>query len=205
MTEIQLIDFARDTSYLDGPLPVPPYPHTPQFPDWPSAWKGLESILPALMAHFMVAPNRALEFGVEYGYSTAALAQLCRSVTGVDTFEGDRHSDLHVGDRTMPRDSFLEYTRRNLEHWPNIRLVAANYQDWILSDNSRYDLIHVDIVHTFEDTFACGRWAADRAPVVIFHDTESFSEVKRAVAAIADQTGKHFYNYPHFYGLGILA
>jgi hypothetical protein len=80
-----------------------------------------------------------------------------------------------------------------------------DYKEWITKDTSQYDLIHVDIVHTFEDTLACGRWAADHAPVVLFHDTESFSEVKRAVAAIAEDTGKTFYNYPHCYGLGIVA
>jgi hypothetical protein len=67
-----------------------------------------------------------------------------------------------------------------------------------------YDFIHVDIVHTFADTFACGLWSANHAKCVAFHDTESFPAVKRAVADIARQTGKTFYNFVESNGLGIL-
>jgi hypothetical protein len=202
---IEILDFTLDNSYLDGALPVPPFPQEPIYPDWPSAWKGLESVLPALLTRFHVGCDRALEFGVEYGYSTAALAQLFQSVLGIDTFVGDQHSDLQLGGgQTLVRSDFYAYTQKNLERWPNIQLVQTDYQTWTKTDDSRYDLIHVDIVHTFEDTFACGRWAVDHAPVVIFHDTESFSEVKHVVAAIAEETGRQFYNYPYCYGLGIL-
>jgi hypothetical protein len=206
MSTIVTIDFEKDDSYLSTPLPVPNYPKEPIYPDWPSAWKGLESILPAIIKKFDVKQNFALEFGVEFGYSTAAFAQLFDNVTGIDTFLGDPHSDLQLGGgKTRPRTDFFEYTRKNLEKWPNIHIFQMDYKEWITKDTSQYDLIHVDIVHTFEDTLACGRWAADHAPVVVFHDTESFPEVKRAVAAIAEDTGKTFYNYPHCYGLGIVA
>ena len=206
MSGIIAIDFERDSSYLKIPLPVPDYPQEPIYPDWPSAWKGLESILPGIIKRFNVKQGAALEFGVEYGYSTAALAQLFEHVTGVDTFLGDPHSDLQLGGgKTRPRTDFVEFAKKNLAPWPNISVNQLDYKEWIQLDTGHYDLIHVDIVHTFEDTFACGRWAADHAPVVIFHDTMSFAEVQRAVAAVADETGKTFYNYPNFYGLGIVA
>lgn len=209
MSEIVAIDFEKDSSYLSGSLPVPPFPQEPIYPDWPSAWKGLESILPGIIKKFRVKQNCALEFGVEYGYSTAALAQLFNYVTGVDTFLGDEHSDLQLGGgKTRPRTDFFDYTTKNLEPWSNISLVQDDYRNFIAhgcNDEASYSLIHVDIVHTFEDTFSCGLWAANHAPVCLFHDTVSFPEVCRAVAAIADETGKTFYNYPHHYGLGIIA
>jgi hypothetical protein len=65
-------------------------------------------------------------------------------------------------------------------------------------------MIHVDIVHTFEDTYKVGKWAVQHAPVVIFHDTESFLDVKMAVAAVAEEADRAFYNYTPCHGLGIL-
>lgn len=161
-----------------------------------TAWKGIESILPDLIARFAIGSNRCLEFGVEHGYSTAALSCFFDSVTGVDTFRGDKH--------TRNRQDLYAETANRLSSFQNIQLVRSDYRDWIAKDGSFYDLIHVDIVHTYVDTFACGLWSATHSQCVIFHDTESFPTVKRAVVDIARQTGKRFYNFEESYGLGIL-
>jgi hypothetical protein len=83
-------------------------------------------------------------------------------------------------------------------------LVRSDFRDWIKQDNSSYDLIHVDIVHTYADTFACGLWGAVHSQCTLFHDTESFPAVKRAVIEISRRTGKRFHNFPESNGLGIL-
>src|ERR1700722_18622091 len=57
-----------------------------------SSWKGIESILESLISEFNIGRNKCLEFGVERGYSTAALSCFFDSVTGVDTFMGDKHT-----------------------------------------------------------------------------------------------------------------
>jgi len=135
---------------------------------------------------------------VEYGYSTAVLAQLFAHVTGVDLFTGDEHSTV--------RPNFLAETQANLSRWPNIKLIQEDYREWISHDTRQYDLIHVDMVHTYGVTYEAGRWAADHAPVVLFHDTEwLWPEVKEAILRIAEETDRTFYNYPHCFGLGILA
>jgi tRNA uridine 5-carbamoylmethylation protein Kti12 len=106
--------------------------------------------------------------------------------------------------------AFLETsTRKQLPGCPpstfdNIHLIRSDYRDWIKKDESHYDLIHVDIIHTFADTFACGLWSAKHAKCVIFHDTESYPAVKQAVIEIARDTGKKFYNFRESNGLGIL-
>jgi hypothetical protein len=161
-----------------------------------SAWQGIESILPDIIERFQIKTGRCLEFGVEHGYSTAALSSYFDSVVGVDTFLGDKHTRLN--------DDLYEETSRNLSGFDNIRLVRSDYRNWIKEDKNYYDLIHVDIVHTYADTFACGVWSAEHAKCVIFHDTESFPEVKRAVAEICRKTGKTFYNFPECFGLGII-
>jgi len=157
-----------------------------------SAWMGLESILDDLIKRYNVENSLALEFGVEYGYSTIALSNFFTLVVGVDTFEGDTHSG---------HKEEYERAKKNCGEYDNIELVKADYKDFIKSDDAWYDIIHIDIVHTYEDTYKCGKWAIQHAPVVIFHDTESFPEVRQAVEDLSK--GK-WDNYPKHNGLGII-
>jgi len=192
MKEIHVIDFPKNDNWLDGPLPS-------SEPRPPSGWIGLERIMPELVRLFCKKREFALEFGVEYGYSTAVLAQLFHNVTGVDWFVGDEHSGQ--------RENYYAKTVANLNRWSNIELIQSRYQEFIanLDNQSSYDLIHVDVVHTYEATYECGRWAADHSPVVIFHDTQFiWKEPKEAILRIAEETGKEFYNYEPCNGLGIL-
>lgn len=162
----------------------------------PSAWKGIESVLEDVIQRFNISTQRCLEFGVEYGYSTAALSSFFDTVTGVDLFVGDKH--------TVDRTDIYSDTLKRLSPFHNIQLVRSDYRDWIAKDNSFYGLIHVDIVHTYLDTFHCGRWSAQHAHCVLFHDTLSFPTVKQAVIDVARQTGKRFYHFRESHGLGIL-
>ncbi|HWF92508.1 MAG TPA: class I SAM-dependent methyltransferase [Terriglobales bacterium] len=189
------------TGLVAPEVKVFPYvPETRQLPSrilsQPTAWKGMESILGDLIQRFNIGTRHCLEFGVEYGYSTAALSSFFDSVTGVDIFCGDKHT-------VNKSDIFVETSSR-LAAFNNIRLVRSDYRDWIVTDHNSYDLVHVDIVHTYLDTFTCGLWSANHAQCAIFHDTLSFPAVKRAVLDIARQTGKRFYNFEESYGLGIL-
>ena len=161
-----------------------------------SAWKGIESVLADLIKTFKLGTAACLEFGVEFGYSTTALSCFFESVIGVDCFIGDKHT-------VAQRDIYAETSER-LSVYKNIHLVRSDYRDWIAKDDKRYDLIHVDIVHTYSDTFRCGLWSAQHARCVLFHDTMSFPTVKQAVTDIARHTGKRFYNFEESSGLGIL-
>jgi hypothetical protein len=161
-----------------------------------SAWKGIESILSDLIKRFHIRTNCCLEFGVEYGYSTVALSSFFDSVIGIDTFAGDKH--------TVNKTDVYDETVGRLSAFENIRLIRSDYRDWIKRDNNSYDLIHVDIVHTYADTFECGLWSAAHSQCAIFHDTESFPAVKRAVREISRLTGKRFHNFKQSNGLGIL-
>jgi hypothetical protein len=183
---------------------IPIFPYIPRDRQLPSrilpidsAWNGIEIILGDILQRFNLGNDRCLEFGVEYGYSTVALSSFFSSVVGVDTFLGDKHTN----DRN---DIYLDTSAR-LAQFENIKLIRSDYRDWIKKDDSYYDLIHVDIVHTFADTFACGLWSAQHSKCTIFHDSESFPEVKKAVKEISRQTNKKFYNFKGSYGLAILA
>ena len=160
------------------------------------AWVGLENIILDIIEFSKISRGCALEFGVEFGYSTAVLANYFANVVGVDIFTGDPHAGYH-GD-------IYQETKNNLREFKNISLVKADYKDYISSTESFFDLIHVDIIHTYEDTHRCGLWSAEHSRCTLFHDTQSFRDVKRAVADIARKTGKKFYNYRKCNGLGIV-
>lgn len=170
-----------------------------RMPTVPTAWDGNELILEDLIERFQITPKRCIEFGVQHGFSTAALANYFTHVIGVDTFEGDEMAG--IGD---PDHTFVG-TQEALKDFPNITLARTSYQDWIRKDDSEYDLVHVDIVHTYNHTYDCGDWAVIHSDFVIFHDTLAFPEVMRAVKDLASDTGMHLYNYPHQHGLGILS
>ena len=165
-----------------------------------SAWKGLESILGDIIKRFDVKTDKALEFGVEYGYSIVALSNFFKKVIGVDHFLGDENTN----EKNV--EGMYEKVKEDLSPYPNIQLYPKSYQDYIYAHrfNGPYDLIHIDIVHTYEYTFACGDWSVKQAPVVLFHDTEAFPEVRRAVLDLSEKYNVEFHNYPFHYGLGIL-
>jgi len=152
--------------------------------------------VPAIIERFGLGRSACLEFGVEFGYSTTVLAQYFDRVVGVDLFMGDIHT-AHTGDH-------FDETSARLAPFENIELHRADYRDWISRDEATYDLIHVDIVHTYEDTFCCGLWSTQHARCVLFHDTESFPDVRRAVIDVAAASGRRFYNYEPHHGLGIV-
>jgi hypothetical protein len=182
-------------------IPILPYVPTRRQPplrslEVVSAWDGIQDILADMIERFDIDITRCLEFGVEYGFSTVALSSYFESVTGVDTFQGDRH--------TKNKDFIFEETKRRLSPYNNIHLIRSDYRDFIKQNEDHFGLIHVDIIHTFSDTFSCGLWSARHSQCTIFHDTESFPQVKQAVIEVARATGKKFYNFPESFGLGII-
>ena len=160
------------------------------------AWVGLERVILDIIEFSKIKTDTSLEFGVEFGYSTAVLANYFEKVTGVDIFTGDIHAG-HFGD-------IYDETKNNLKGFGNIELIRSDYKDFILSTDQSFDLIHVDIIHTYEDTYQCGLWSAQHSMCTIFHDTQRFPAVKKAVSAIAVKTKKKFYNYRKSNGLGIV-
>ncbi len=161
-----------------------------------SAWKGLEMIIEDILDRFDIKRDKCIEFGTEYGYSTVALSNFFREVKGVDIFTGSIHSGVK-------KDHYFE-TLNRLAKYKNIRLVQSDFRDYIKKDNEQYDLVHIDIVHTYNETFECGLWAIKHSKCAIFHNTESFPEVRKAVYDLANANGRKLYNYPHYHGLGII-
>lgn len=162
-----------------------------------SAWKGLEDYVEPIIETYNITPNLMLEFGVDNGYSSYIFSKVFKKVIGVDHFMGDEFIRHSQGD-----DFYKTIVERFKDS--NVELVRKGYQEFVIGETRQFDLIHVDINHTYEDTFACLDWSVQHSKVVIAHDTDSFPAVKRAVLDIAAKHNINFYNINKFYGLGIL-
>lgn len=165
--------------------------------DVPSAWKGLEDYIFPIISHFNIKPEKALEFGVDHGYSTDILSKAFTKVVGVDLFEGDAHIIHEQG------EDFYQTVKNRFKD-TNVEIVKSSFENFICKDEDFYDLIHIDIVHLYEPTFNCTEWAVTRSNVVILHDTISFPEIYKVCKDISTKHGLSFYNIPEHHGLGVL-
>ena len=101
---------------------IPKVRDTPSVVKVVSAWCDIPTILKDIIVTFNINPQTALEFGVEYGYSTSALANYFTKVIGVDTFMGDIHSNT--------KRNHYKVTKRTLKNrYKNIQLIQSSYQD----------------------------------------------------------------------------
>jgi len=164
-----------------------------------NTWGDVSSILKDIIVRFKINPKVALELGVATGHSISALACYFDRVIGVDTFREDwNYIDPE-------RTSKLYDTLRLLKGYNNIQLIQTLFEDFIKEDiYERYDLIHIDLIHTYEVTYMAGEWALKHSDCVIFHDTISAEAVMSAVSDLSVEYNYEFYNYPEKYGLGIL-
>lgn len=164
-----------------------------------SAWGGIPEILKDIIDRFRVEQRIALEFGVQFGYSTSALANYFEQVIAVDTFLGDINSGIK-------EQSYFDFTKENLKEYKNIKLLQMDFREFIKQNlnDKQYDLIHIDIIHDYANTFECGEWAVNHSNCVIFHDTESFKEVKDACQDLVTKYNLQFHNFKPSNGLGIL-
>src|SRR3974390_2243419 len=91
--------------------------------DVPTAWNGLEFVIPVLVDDFGINRNLALEFGVDYGFSTSAFANVFKYVVGVDTFAGDPHAGWRGDSEEMFRA-----VQDNMKQFPNVILLKETWE-----------------------------------------------------------------------------
>jgi len=163
-----------------------------------SAWMGLEYYIPSIIKELNIQPRKCLEFGIDKGYSSYIFSQLFDKTIGVDLFAGDDHIIHEQGEK------FYEQVCERFEK-TNVSIVRSDFRDFIKNNNDeKYDLIHIDIVHYYQETYECAEWAIQHSDVVILHDTESFPDIKRVCEDISKKYGVNFYNIIPHHGLGIL-
>jgi len=161
----------------------------------PSAWVGLEDYLYPIIKKYNLKCDTALEFGVEHGYSTYLLSQIFNKVVAVDTFEGDIHTKFQ---------DLYEETLSTFKEIKNTSILKSDFREFIKQNDNLYDLIHIDIVHTYDDTYECAEWSIKHSSVVLLHDTVSYPDINRVCVDLANKYQLEYYNIPHHNGLGIL-
>lgn len=166
--------------------------------DVPTAWAGCENYIIPLIKRFNIKTNKVLEFGVDSGYSLYILSQIFEKAKGVDSFTGD----IHIGHEQG--DEFYNNVKQRL-NYKNIELVRSDFREFIKKDEEIYDLIHIDIVHTYRETFECAQWSLEHSKVVILHDTRSYQEVYSVCCDLSDNVNVFFNtSLDNYYGLGVL-
>lgn len=171
--------------------------------DVPSAWRGIEDGLADLLQTFSAdLTGTAADIGVDYGFSTAALANFFPRVLGIDTFESDYQTGERDADQYERVKALL--TEAGIT---NVELRKIDFRDWLTTVEATryYSLVHVDVLHEYQLTYQALRWAVAHSDLTIAHDTRSFSEVMRACADVAEETGVWFYEWDQHHGLGILS
>lgn len=168
------------------------------FLDVPTGWKGLENYMPSIIDCFNIKQKSALEFGVDSGYSLHILSQLFDNVTGVDLFE----SDEHIGH--IQGDEFYEGVMSIFSQFNNTKIVRQDFREYIKTDTKQYDLIHVDIVHLYDQTYQCAEWSIFHSNVIMLHDTISYSDVNQVCLDLSKKYNLGYYNICDCHGLGIL-
>ncbi len=167
--------------------------------DKEAAWGDIPEILLSIFKDFNVDRAIALDLGVLFGYSTYALSLYFDKVIGVDTFKNNRYNYLD-----MKEDHYLEVVEL-LKDRTNIKLVQSLWQDYAKTETiNRYDLIHLDMIHSYRETTLAGEWALQHTDCALFHDTVTNPTVMEACEDLANKHGFEFYNYHDSHGLGIL-
>lgn len=161
-----------------------------------SAWIGLERIIGDIKKRFNIGSSSALEFGTGTCYSAVALSNYFDSVVTVDSWVEGGHQD--------PESVFKFVKEELLFPYKNITPVLMNYHEYIKQDNKQYDLIHIDIEHTYEQTFPCGDWAMQHADIVIFHDYP-IEGVGQSLRELSKKYKVNYHYFPPYHGLGILS
>jgi hypothetical protein len=170
-----------------------------------SAWEPLAGSIYDILTHFKIKRFKALEFGVERGYSTTVFSNYFKRVVGVDKW------DWILGDGV---DRTFGVIKESLKDFKNIKLVQSSFEDYIKDNDEIFDLIHVDVgydTHAYDTTYPCGEWAVLHSNCVLFHDTLSFPGVAQACEELAEKYDFEFYNFAEevgpagvVCGLGIL-
>lgn len=160
-----------------------------------SAWTGHRGFANWLVKHMQ--PQTTVDLGVDYGYSTFALAENNPgTVYGVDMFEGDRGATY--GSTLEQAQGYCdELGLTNVEFIKDT--FAAVAQRW----DRPIDILHIDGTHTTAAvTEDYNHWAPHmrEGGVILFHDTTAFPEVGKVVRQLPGYIGE----FKHSAGLGIV-
>lgn len=163
--------------------------------DIKSAWKGHRQFANWLTQHMQ--PEVTVDLGVDFGYSTFALAEHNPGhVYGLDTFQGDQHAGY--------RDTYAQAENyRSQLNLHNVTFIPGLFADTARTWQLPIDILHIDGLHTREavtEDYETWRGFVRDSGVILFHDTTAFPEVGDVVRNLPGYIGE----FEHSAGLGIV-
>ena len=160
-----------------------------------SAWTGHRAFADWLVR--TMQPETTVDLGVDYGYSTFALAEHNPgTVYGVDMFEGERGATY---------GSTLEQAQGYCDELglTNVVFIKDTFENVARTWTKPIDILHIDGTHTTQAvTQDYKTWSpfVREGGVILFHDTDAFPEVGHVVRKLPGYVGE----FRHSAGLGIL-
>lgn len=161
-----------------------------------SAWRGHESFA-AWLVH-QVQPRVIVDLGVDFGFSTIALARPnIGMVYGVDWFKGDSCAGY--------RDTEQE-CRQNLAESgvTNVEIIRSDFSALAARWSLPIDILHIDGDHAYPNVQRdFDEWSMHvlRGGVIMLHDTKSFAG---SVGRLFAEVPWPKFEFPHSHGLGVI-
>lgn len=183
---------SEDVKYLRGKMTIDEF-----FNSVTSAWIGYREFAKWLVEE--MNPSVTVDLGVDYGYSTYALAMGNKGkVYGIDHFEGDPFTGIR-NTREFVMDS-LEYLKQ--KGISNIEIISGNFDRVALGWKKKIDILHIDEVPTEikKDYDTWGKFVKDNG-VILLHNTQAFPEVKE----FFNRLDLPKYEFSHSGGLGVVS
>jgi predicted O-methyltransferase YrrM len=161
-----------------------------------SAWHGHREFANWLTEH--LKPQITVDLGVDYGFSTFALAERNPGhVYGIDMFQGDEHAGFRDTGEFV-----LSYQSRN--GIKNVTFVKGTFDQVSEQWSTSIDILHIDGLHTREAiTNDYTNWIKFVHPngIILMHDIVTFADVKDFYNSI--RLPKLFFVESH--GLGVVS
>jgi hypothetical protein len=149
----------------------------------------------------ILKPKVIVDLGVDFGFSTFALAFLnTGEVYGLDNFEGDEHAGAK---NTYSYVLNLKEQLKNNFNIQNVHFIKGYFEDIVADWNKPIDLIHIDGLHTYDavkNDFNVWKKFFHKGTVVLFHDTISY---KKDVGKFFKELNGYKYNFEDWSGLGL--
>lgn len=163
-----------------------------------SGWTGHREFAKWLVEE--MNPAVILDLGVDYGFSTYSFAMAKKGkVYGIDNFQGDFYTGVRNTSEFV-RDS-VEYLKG--KGIGNIEIINGDFYKIAENWKKKIDILHIDEIPTnIQRTYDTWKKFVKDDGVILFHNTEAYSEVRDFFNAIPDM---HKYQCGGSGGLGVIS
>jgi predicted O-methyltransferase YrrM len=170
--------------------------------DIPTSWRGHRAFAEWLVTN--TKPEVIVDLGVNYGFSTFALAlPRIGHVYGIDNFDGDDF----IGTGNLSYD-FVITKREKLFLEDHVTFIKGSFDDVAKTWDKKIDILHIDGSHHYEDVKKdYETWApfVKDDGIILFHDTcvDELNNDDYGVRKFFGELDLPKVTFTHSFGLGV--